>query len=486
MNTSEIKRNIKKNLFENLNKINGVLSITIVGSFINKKNLSGISDIDTVVISDNLNKGLFDSCLNAVENIDLKKCGLENFSLKINSTFGPLKYDSSNLAVVHLMIYDLKGHRSHVINSPFTCFDWERSKTNKGLDLKEIFPVGRLQFRDFTEVRRSIENYIQDLKDNIISYREYDFHEKDVVEIKKKKPLDRLHQGEYAYHIVRNLLANYLKLCNNRNDSFTESEIKSEIKRIFRRNGDKYVKRYDQITIIKSQRSENYPADTINWVQEFIDKFQGAISSEWKDAVPIYFLRHYKTNSNDGTYLGQGRDPGIDKLSQSYPNCQKVTQIYSSPMRRCIETAHKIWKDQKIKIDDKLIEINYGQAEGLVYNKLAKRNPEIIKAWDSGDDPCFPDGENTDDVFKRLKYFLKSIEKKIKINNKGSFGIVSHNVVLRCLIGDAFGLDKKNWYKLVIPHGVPLEFLYRDNQFYPNIPREIWDQILQNIGYSLT
>ena len=122
----------------------------------------------------------------------------------------------------------------------------------------------------------------------------------------------------------------------------------------------------------------------------------------------------------------------------------------------------------------------------MVYNKLAKRNPEIIKAWDSGDDPCFPDGENTDDVFKRLKYFLKSIEKKIKINNKGSFGIVSHNVVLRCLIGDAFGLDKRNWYKLVIPHGVPLEFLYRDNQFYPNIPREIWDQILQNIGYSLT
>ena len=152
--------------------------------------------------------------------------GLDNYTLKINPTFGPLKFDKPNLAVIHLMIYDIYNHRRHVLASPFTCFDWERSATVVGPSLKKIFPVGMLQFRDFMEVRRSMENYIVDLANNVISYREYDFEGDDVVEIKKNKELDERHQGEYAYHIVRNLVANYLKLCNNKNDSYSNNQIK--------------------------------------------------------------------------------------------------------------------------------------------------------------------------------------------------------------------------------------------------------------------
>ena len=103
-----------------------------MGSFVNQKDLTGISDIDTVVICKNLNEKLFNSCIEVVKNIDLKKCGLNNYSLKINPTFGPLKFDRSNIAVVHLMIYSVESHRQHVIKSPFTCFDWERSPIKKG------------------------------------------------------------------------------------------------------------------------------------------------------------------------------------------------------------------------------------------------------------------------------------------------------------------------------------------------------------------
>ena len=62
------------------------------------------------------------------------------------------------------MIYDIKSHIEHVIASPFTCYDWERSKYYKGIPLKKIYPVNRLQLRDFFSVRRSSNEYMNDLK----------------------------------------------------------------------------------------------------------------------------------------------------------------------------------------------------------------------------------------------------------------------------------------------------------------------------------
>ena len=88
---------------------------------------------------------VFNSCIEAVDSINLSDHGLQEYILKINSSFGPLKFDEPNLAVIHLMVYDLQSHRQHVILSPFTCLDWERSESVVGMRLQQIFPVGRLQ-----------------------------------------------------------------------------------------------------------------------------------------------------------------------------------------------------------------------------------------------------------------------------------------------------------------------------------------------------
>ena len=58
--------------------------------------LSGISDIDIVVICNTLNEKIFNKCINSFKKLDLDKCGLKNYNLKINSTFGPLKFDKPN------------------------------------------------------------------------------------------------------------------------------------------------------------------------------------------------------------------------------------------------------------------------------------------------------------------------------------------------------------------------------------------------------
>ena len=74
-----------------------------------------------------------------------------------------------------------------------------------------------MQPRDFLEERRGLENYLADLSTGTISIRNYEFKGGSVSEIKQNHPLDKRHRGEYAYHIVRNLVLNGLKLKNNEN-----------------------------------------------------------------------------------------------------------------------------------------------------------------------------------------------------------------------------------------------------------------------------
>ena len=55
-----------------------------------------------------------------------------NYKILINNSFGPIKYDFKKYVIFHLMYYDIEAHKNHVIKSPFTCYDWERSKNYIG------------------------------------------------------------------------------------------------------------------------------------------------------------------------------------------------------------------------------------------------------------------------------------------------------------------------------------------------------------------
>ena len=155
------------------------------------------------------------------------------------------------------MIYDIKGHQDHVINSSFTCYDWERSIDFVGIPLKQIFPVGRIQFRDFKEARRSTESYLTDLKNNSISFREYDLIGKEFKQIKKNMRLDPRHKGEYAYHIVKNLISNYIKLYSNQNQLISNNEIIKFLLNFLNKDKGQYHKEnFTLISKIKKDKEE--------------------------------------------------------------------------------------------------------------------------------------------------------------------------------------------------------------------------------------
>lgn len=485
MNTSEIKKRIQQYLLNKLKEIDGVLSVSLVGSFVNQKNLSGISDIDTIVICRTLSNSLYQSCIKAASSIDLPNCGLDNYEPTINSTFGPLKFDGPNLVVIHLMVYDLAGHRKHVLSSPFTCFDWERTRVFSGVRLNKIFPVGGLQFRDFFEARRGLDDYLDDLGNNVISYREYDFTRDEIVEVINKKSIDERHQAEYAYHIVRNLVANYLKFRRTKNVYFTNGDILEEINRLMPKTARFHCDQFSAVTKLKSKTIDSFPGNASDWAKQFSEEFQKNILKEWSNAISVHFIRHFKTALNDGTYFGQGRDPSMQIVPNVQANEAPRDKIYSSPLRRCTETAAILFQNKNIVIDELLLEFNYGEAEGLTSGELDSRYPAMTDAWCNGEDPRFPRGENTIDVYKRLKLFLNNLSVTLGDGGNYSSGVsvVTHNGVLRCLLGDALNLTVKDWHKLDIPHALSLEFLYWNNRFYPNIPKPVLGDILKDIGY---
>ena len=121
-----------KKIFDNkLNKINNnnnTVSVSLVGSFSQKFDFDQSGDIDIVVICEELKKNYFYDIQKEIINYKKKLLYFsDKKNLKLNLTFGPIKFDNKNTLVIHLMIYDVRSHMEHVIKSPFTCFDWEKN-----------------------------------------------------------------------------------------------------------------------------------------------------------------------------------------------------------------------------------------------------------------------------------------------------------------------------------------------------------------------
>ena len=124
-------------------------------------------------------------------------------------------------------------------------------------------------------------------------------------------------------------------------------------------------------------------------------------------------------------------------------------------------------------------EIDYGLYDGITYNQLKIKNPNMIRKWSLNKDPRFPYGENLLDVNKRVNKFIKKLEKNLKNKEGENYLIVTHNVFLRCLLGKYLKIDKKDWYKIKINHLDKLEFVMINNKILPNIDRKKIFKILK-------
>ncbi|MEO4052170.1 histidine phosphatase family protein [Solibacillus sp. CAU 1738] len=157
--------------------------------------------------------------------------------------------------------------------------------------------------------------------------------------------------------------------------------------------------------------------------------------------LTLYITRHGETEWNkekrmqgwlDSNLTEDGKNSAIS-LGERLKDIQ-FTAVFSSPSGRTKTTTELILGDREIPVhyDENLKEMNLGQWEGKTQNSIYEANPYEFEAfWDSPHLFSAIDGENFDETQARA---LKVLNKIKKDYSDGNVLIVTHTVIIKCLL----------------------------------------------------
>ena len=517
-----------------------IRSATLTGSFLHGNGLEGISDIDFVVIVNELNAERFAVLQEAFREALAPVVARENFALRINPTLGPLKFNDERTAVLHLMVYSLSAHVEHVIASPFTCLDWQRSDVFFKQSIADVYPVFGLQPRHFVSARRSIQDYLRDYRASVVSFRELACDENGYREVRREKPMTVRDRHEFAYHILRFLMQNTLKLLLRRNEAPDGELLLDQFALAFGDCGGLLRPLYRELAARKRSRDFVQPIEHLDerleaWISDYERQFRNIF---FTDARRHVLFRHAPTALNVGRpfqavqigvngpeapshevrFLGR-RNPDIEPLAvESLEPLARaieglsIGRAFSSPLARCQQslaaladyvqarsanegkpfTPHEPLAKSTVSLagasglclsrpclDARLEEIDYGHCEGLTADEARHQFPRLAAGWDRGEDVRFPDGECTADVARRLSAFIDG-----QWDHDGSDTLTcTHNVVLRCLVGLGLGVPQRQWHRLQIPHLAPITVIQtRRHGWFVNLDEATEREIFKNFA----
>ncbi len=170
----------------------------------------------------------------------------------------------------------------------------------------------------------------------------------------------------------------------------------------------------------------------------------------------FYLIRHGETEWNAERRLAGRSDVCLSETGQiqarlvasrlrSFP----AAAIYSSPLRRALETATIIGNELNIKPieDHRLIEMAFGSWEGKAYSEIIKGDSLLFSQWDK-DPGNFrpPGGESGREAMARGAEFLDFVRDK---HRNGNAILVSHRTMCRLIISYALELNSAEFRRRI-------------------------------------
>ena len=171
----------------------------------------------------------------------------------------------------------------------------------------------------------------------------------------------------------------------------------------------------------------------------------------------FYFVRHGETEWNaEGRFCGRTDVPLSEagrrqaRLLGLRVKPLRVIALYSSPLRRALETARIIGEvtGRESVVDPRLAELNYGAWEGLTLEEIKGSGPAIYEAWDQ--DPgslAPPEGESGEQLIQRVVPFMAEVAQK---HAGGNVMVVCHKTVCRLLASHIMGVPLRE-YRQAVP-----------------------------------
>jgi broad specificity phosphatase PhoE len=185
----------------------------------------------------------------------------------------------------------------------------------------------------------------------------------------------------------------------------------------------------------------------------------------------LILARHGQTLWNvDKIYRGRS-DVYLDEVGTrqaellgKYLSNYGLEAIYSSPLKRALDTAHIIAHYQKIdvQIAENLVDFDYGEWQCLSEQEVKRLYPVLLKEWHNNPHKVrMPGGESLEDVRKRAIEVIKDI----LCNYQGSVILVAHRVVNKVLICFLLGLDNSHFWNIKQDVGGITVFNYLDGRY---------------------
>lgn len=161
----------------------------------------------------------------------------------------------------------------------------------------------------------------------------------------------------------------------------------------------------------------------------------------------IHFIRHGDiAETKSGAYIGVTdvslSEKGREELIKLDENCRYpyAPVLFSSPLKRCLETCEIIYPDAKPIIVDELSEINFGLWEGKTADEL--KDNEDFNKWLSGDNSVKPpEGESSADFTRRVCLMFQKIVDGLVSTGNTEAVIVTHGGVIMTLMA-VYGLPQ--------------------------------------------
>jgi alpha-ribazole phosphatase len=130
-----------------------------------------------------------------------------------------------------------------------------------------------------------------------------------------------------------------------------------------------------------------------------------------------------------------------------------VSAIYSSPLSRALNSARIVAEAQScpVRVIDDFREISFGDFEGLNYDEIAARYPEIYRAWmEHPTKVRFPKGESYSQMRARVLHAFDEVRLATEARN---IVITSHGGVNRILISWALKVPEDCIFRIAQDYG---------------------------------
>ncbi|WP_321473136.1 alpha-ribazole phosphatase [uncultured Paludibaculum sp.] len=127
---------------------------------------------------------------------------------------------------------------------------------------------------------------------------------------------------------------------------------------------------------------------------------------------------------------------------------ESLSAIYTSPRKRTLESAEIVAAHHAcgVRIENDLREIDFGDFEGLTYDDIAKRYPELYGQWMEHPTKVeFPNGESFSKTRARV---TKAVAMLLDRHAGQSVALVTHGGVIRIVLAGALSVPSANIFRI--------------------------------------